>query len=99
MADATRSWELKGMPKRLLTRAQVSEKGMALSRAKAQRTREVESWEATTQGPRAIKRMKVRPKAPPTDWVTWRNSSVRGSPVFVSDRAAKSCTLNIRAIR
>jgi hypothetical protein len=61
---------------------------MALSRAKAHRTREVESCEDTTQGPRAMKRMKVRPKAPPADWVAWWKSSARGRPVFVVERAA-----------
>ena len=67
MTVVTRSCVLKGTLHLLLTFAQVLDQGIAPSRAKAYRTREVDSWEETTQGPRAMKRMNVSPKAPPTD--------------------------------
>lgn len=82
-AAVTSSCALNGIPNRELTRPHVEENGMAPSRAKAQSTREVESWDEMTHGPSAMKRMKVSPKAPPADCVAWRKSSASGRPVFV----------------
>src|SRR4051812_11119966 len=53
------------------------ERGRAPSRANAQKTRPVLNCALTTQGPRAMKRINVKPKAPPAFWATWRNNSTK----------------------